>query len=108
AGSDDPEYLGQLSSLYAALGRDVEADRLRREAEARYAELLARHRAAFADHAARFWLGPGHDPERALALAQENAALRPTTDARLLYLRARVAAAASSSDPSQAAPTDIP
>jgi len=91
ATSDDPEYLGQLSALLAEDGRLVEAEPLRREAEARYTELLALHRAAFADHAARFWLGPGHDAERALALAEENVSLRPTSEARELYLHARAA-----------------
>ena len=83
ATSDDPEYVGDLSQLLAADGHDpAEAARLRTVAERGYERLLARHRAAFLDHAARFWLGPGADPVRAAGLAEENAALRPTAEAR--------------------------
>jgi hypothetical protein len=58
--------------------------------------LLARHRAAFLDHAARFWLGPGADPMRAAGLAEENAALRPTAEARALLASTRAASAHAS------------
>jgi hypothetical protein len=92
ASSDDPEYIGDLSQLLAADGRDpAEAARLRKVAEQGYDRLLARHRAAFLDHAARFWLGPGADPTRAARLAEENAALRPTAEARALLASARAA-----------------
>jgi hypothetical protein len=92
AGSDDPEYLGQLAGLEAEDGRAAEAEALRRRAAAGYDGLLARHRTAFLGHAAAFWLGPGRDPARASALADENARLRPTAEARVLALRAHMAA----------------
>ena len=57
------------------------------KAEARYADLLARHQDAFADHAAEFWLTIGGDPERALRLARHNLLLRQTPRARALVRR---------------------
>jgi len=50
--------------------------------------LLAKHPEAFANHAARFWLGPGADPAKALALAQVNLQGRKTADAYELALEA--------------------
>ncbi|HET6149640.1 MAG TPA: hypothetical protein VFH68_19035 [Polyangia bacterium] len=98
--SDDPEYVGDLSQLLAADGQDpAEAARLRTVAERGYERLLARHRAAFLDHAARFWLGPGADPVRAAGLAEENAALRPTAEARALLASTRAASARASAPP---------
>ena len=47
---------------------------------------------AFADHAARFFLGPGRDPVRALALARINHANRDTAEARALTVEAALAA----------------
>ena len=47
---------------------------------------------AFSDHAARFYLGPGKDPVRALALAQANLANRDTPEARSLAVEAALAA----------------
>jgi tetratricopeptide (TPR) repeat protein len=95
AASDDPEYVADLSQLLDAGGQDrVESAHLRAMAEQGYERLLARHRAAFLDHAARFWLGPGADPARAAALAEENALLRPTAEARALLAAARSASAA--------------
>ena len=41
-----------------------------------------------ADHAGWFWLGPGKDPARALALAQKNAEARPTAAAYELLVEA--------------------
>ena len=51
---------------------------------------------AFSDHAARFYLGPGKDPLRALALAQANLANRDTPEARSLAIEAALAANAPS------------
>jgi tetratricopeptide (TPR) repeat protein len=94
ATSDDPEYSGDLSQFLASDGREPqEAARLRAVAELGYDRLLALHREAFLDHAARFWLGPGGDPQRAAGLAEENAALRPTSEARALLASARAASA---------------
>lgn len=90
--SDDPEYLGQLSQLLRDSGAAEEADRLRAQAAARYEELLKRHPAAFAEHAARFWLGPGADPKKAVPLAKLNLEQRKTADAYALALEARLTA----------------
>jgi tetratricopeptide (TPR) repeat protein len=92
--SDDPEYAADLSQLLAAdVQNAAEAARLRAVAETGYDRLLARHRAAFLDHAARFWLGAGGNPARAAALAEENATLRPSAEARALVASARAASA---------------
>jgi hypothetical protein len=97
--SDDPEYAGQLSTLLAAdPATRAEADALRARAASRYAALLAAHPAAFADHAARFWLGAGADAKQALELAQKNLAQRQTAEAYVLVIDAALAAG----QPSQA------
>jgi tetratricopeptide (TPR) repeat protein len=49
---------------------------------------------AFADHAARFYLGVGKNPTRALELARLNVANRPTLQARALVVEAALAAGA--------------
>lgn len=55
----------------------------------RYVAALPR---AVADHAARFYLGPGHDPARAFELARFDLANRDTSDARTLAVEAAIAA----------------
>lgn len=92
ATSDDPEYVGQLSQLVRDGGDAGEADRLRAQAAARYEELLKRHPAAFAEHAARFWLGPGADAKKAVPLAALNLTHRKTPDAYALVLESRLGA----------------
>ena len=92
AQADDPEYAGQLAQLYRDGGRAAEAEKLRGDAAKRFGELLARHPAAYADHAARFWLAVGGDAKKALALAQMNLAARKTSDAHELLLEAALAA----------------
>jgi len=82
--SDDPDYAMQLARILADAGETEEAQTWRAKAETRYDELLARHRDAFADHAAEFWLTIGGDPERALELARHNLSLRNTPRARAL------------------------
>jgi hypothetical protein len=47
---------------------------------------------AFSDHAARFYLGVGRDPKRALELARINHKNRDTLDARALVVQAALAA----------------
>jgi tetratricopeptide (TPR) repeat protein len=76
---DDPEYRGQLAAL-------LQDEGLRDSAKRSYEALLSRHPEAFADHAARFYLA--FDPHRALALAEENLAVRETWDAWDLALTA--------------------
>lgn len=95
ARTDDPEYVGQLGALYHQLRRAAESERLIKRATQGYEALLARHPEAFYDHAARFFLHVAPDPKRALALAQQNLALRPTPDARDLLAEAERASSAT-------------
>ena len=85
--SDDPDYATQLARILGDAGETDEAQTWRAKAEARYDELLARHRDAFADHAAEFWLTIGGDPKRALSLARHNLSVRQTPRARALVCR---------------------
>ncbi|HTV55204.1 MAG TPA: hypothetical protein VMI06_09835 [Terriglobia bacterium] len=86
--SDDPDYTAQLARILGELGRVEEALEWRSRAAARYEELIASHAAAFADHAAEFWLEAGADPQRALRLAQKNVEVRQTPRAYELLMRA--------------------
>ena len=70
--------------LLALAGRIDEA----RAAWERYLRVLPE---AFADHAARFYLGPGNDPKRARMLADANLSNRATADARALAVEAALA-----------------
>jgi tetratricopeptide (TPR) repeat protein len=86
--SDDPDYATQLARILSNAGQTAEAQTWRAKAEARYDVLLARHRDAFADHAAEFWLTVGGDPQRALSFALQNLSVRKTVRARALVHRA--------------------
>ena len=90
--SDDPEAAGILAAVLPFAGEATEAAAFRQRAAARYDDLLARHPEAFADHAARFWLGAGADPRRALTLAQRNLENRRTPGALVLVVQAARAA----------------
>jgi tetratricopeptide (TPR) repeat protein len=90
--SDDPEHKALLADLVEAEGGRAEAVTLRAAAKAGFEDLLSRHPEAFADHAARFFLGEGHDPARALALAKANVANRGTREAMQLVVEAALAA----------------
>ena len=79
--ADDPDYAAQLARILGAAGQGDEARLWRARAGACYDQLIARHPAAFADHAAEFWLGVGGDPQRALGLARLNADARRTPHA---------------------------
>jgi len=85
--SDDPEYRAQLGVL---LG-DEEGAKLITSARVRYRALVKRHPEAFADHAARFWMGAGGDRALALALARRNLQARRTSDAAQLVIEAALA-----------------
>lgn len=89
--SQDPEPLGKLAELMERDQPEL-ADTLVRDATHRYNALLARHPAAFADHAAEFFLGPGADSERAFLLARLN--LEGRRNARAFSLAIRAAHAA--------------
>jgi tetratricopeptide (TPR) repeat protein len=98
AESEDPEPAWHLAQLLVLRGEGRRARTLVEMAEVRYRELLARHPRAFADHAARFWLGPGDRPPEALTWARRAAEWRPTASSCALW----VDAALSSGAPSEA------
>ncbi len=88
---DEPEAHGQLGALLVRTGDPIRGQREIERARQRYTTLLVRHPLAYADHAAEFYLGPGHDPARACQLAQQNLAARHTP--RALALAAAAARA---------------
>jgi len=89
--ADDPEYAALLAGLLGKSGQGEEAQQWRCKAATRYDELVLRHPAAFADHAAEFWLTVGDDVPRAAHLAAENLAIRQTPRAYALRRRAEQA-----------------
>lgn len=86
--ADDPDYAVQLARMLAETDHLDEAVMWRKRAEERYEEIVARHPAAFADHAADFWLSVGNEPQRALSLAKLNLKVRNTPAACALFARA--------------------
>jgi tetratricopeptide (TPR) repeat protein len=88
AASNEPEALALLGELYVRAGDPARGGREISRARQRFDSLLARHPLAFADHAARFYLGPGADAERAWALARQNLAARGTKQAVELAMEA--------------------
>jgi tetratricopeptide (TPR) repeat protein len=97
--SDDPDYVAQLSRVLVATGQIRLARAWRERAAARYDALVMLHPAAFADHAAEFWLCLGTDPDRALFLAELNLSVRQTPRARDLVARAVRACPVRDPDP---------
>jgi hypothetical protein len=61
------------------------------EARRGFDALVERHPAAFADHAARFWLDAGDDAERAFELAAANLEVRRTPEAHALMVESALA-----------------
>jgi tetratricopeptide (TPR) repeat protein len=90
--SDDPEYQAQLAVLLRENGAGPEAEQLLAAARLSYDTLTARHPDGFADHAARFWLGAGADPQKALISANRFATARPNADSLTLLVDAALAA----------------
>jgi tetratricopeptide (TPR) repeat protein len=88
----DPEFVGQLAGLLEEAGQKDEAAKDRAAAAAGFEKLLGKHPEAFADHAARFYLGPGVNPKRALELAKLNLRDRQSPDAFDLGLTAALEA----------------
>jgi len=86
--SDDPDYAAQLARILSEIGRSEESIVWRRIAASRYDELTTAHPAAFADHAAEFWLGVGNDPAKALRLSEFNLRVRKTPRAYALMAQA--------------------
>ena len=76
--SRDPEVRWRLADVLIAQERFEEAKTELDAARVGFDRLLARHRLAFADHAAEFYAGSGDDCRRALELARANVANRPT------------------------------
>ena len=91
--SDDPDYAAQLARILLQTEHYEEAAQWRVRAATRYEELLERHPAAFADHAAEFYLTLGDDAERALRFAKLNVEVRPTPRALALFSRAAASCA---------------
>ncbi len=89
-GCEDPEYAGQLAVVLVQLGDLKQASRHQLALRQRYDDLAQRHPEAFADHAARFWLG--ENPGKALAYARQNLENRKTPDAFDLAISAALAA----------------
>jgi tetratricopeptide (TPR) repeat protein len=86
--SDDPDYAAQLARILGKIGNSEESVAWRRMAVSRYDELIATYPAAFADHAAEFWLGVGNDPPKGLRLAEFNLRVRKTPRAYDLLAQA--------------------
>jgi tetratricopeptide (TPR) repeat protein len=86
--SRDPEVRWRLADVLIAQQRFEEAETQLDAARFGFDELLGKHRLAFADHAADFWLGAGADPRKALRLARMNFAIRKTPRARTLLSQA--------------------
>ncbi|AZO19824.1 MAG: hypothetical protein E5W38_04790 [Mesorhizobium sp.] len=93
--SDDPEYRAIYAEILAA-GGDDRTDDEAEHAVRDYEMLLARRPAAYADHAAAFFMGVGKRPQRALELASANWKLRNTPRSRSLLAKARRSARAAS------------
>jgi len=90
--SGDPEVQWRLADVAAATHQPAQAEKYLQAARSGFEALLVRHRLAFADHGAEFYLGSGGDAQRALELAQLNLANRPTLRA---FEQAHVAALAA-------------
>jgi hypothetical protein len=91
----NPEFIAALSSVERQAGNAEVADALTQQAKAGYEELLNRLPAAYAQHAAEFFIETGDAP-RAYRLAQENSRLR--SDVGSLILLATTAHAAKQPD----------
>jgi tetratricopeptide (TPR) repeat protein len=76
--SGDPEVCWRLADVMAARGGFADAEALLQAARSGFERLIEKHLLAFADHAAEFYAGSGHDCRRALDLARVNLANRPT------------------------------
>jgi hypothetical protein len=100
AASGDPEFHAALAGVERARGNAAAADRANAQADAGFRDLLARHPAAYWQHAAEFYSARG-DHRRALELARSNRALRGDVGSAILL--AEVAFAAGEHGPACAA-----
>lgn len=96
--SDDPEVPAARAAVLEKLNRKDEAKAAIADATKAYDTILRRLPEAYSDHAARFFLGAGNNPKRALELARTNAKARPTEDAMDLWM----ATAAGNKDAAEA------
>lgn len=85
------DHLALCANLCGELDPDL-AVRSAAAARSAYDELLTDLGPAYGDHAARFFLGAGADPSRALALALDNLSRRRSTSAIELALEAALLA----------------
>ncbi|HTJ41604.1 MAG TPA: hypothetical protein VL463_05885 [Kofleriaceae bacterium] len=86
-----PETTAMRAEIALRTG-DPRGPALRDAARAGWERYLAAYPDAFSDHAARFYLGVGGDPRRALALAETNVRNRHTAEALALAIEAALAA----------------
>lgn len=92
SGTSDPEPKGLLGEILLAKADTEGGQALIEEARADYNSLLTSFPEAFADHGSEFFAGPGQEPERALALAKANLAVRKTQRSYLVAIEAALAA----------------
>jgi lipopolysaccharide biosynthesis regulator YciM len=90
--SREPEAMALLGVIQKRTGDRARGSQTIEEAQARYMVLLRRHPLAFADHAAEFYLDPGHNADRAWQLASQNLANRETRRAYSLAIEASLRA----------------
>ncbi len=90
--SDDPDIFAVLADKARERGESQTQADYTQKAAARYEELMGRHPAAFADHAAQFWLDTGNDPQKALVLARRNLEVRKTVRAYQLAVLSAMSA----------------
>jgi len=89
--SDEPEAYALLGSLHLRLGLLEQGRQEIDHARQRFDLLLTHAPLAFADHAAEFYLGQGHDAERAWELAVQNLHNRETDRSVALAVKAALA-----------------
>lgn len=86
--TDEPEAYALLGSLHLRVGLLEQGRQEIEHARQRFDLLLMRAPLAFADHAAEFYLGQGHDAERAWELALQNLHNRETDRSVALAVKA--------------------
>jgi tetratricopeptide (TPR) repeat protein len=89
--TSNPDVLGALADAHRRAGHEADAKSVTEEARKRYDELVEKYPEAFRDHAARFYLGAGNDPAKALEFAQKNAKVLLTEEAVDLWMAAAAA-----------------
>jgi tetratricopeptide (TPR) repeat protein len=87
-----PEFMDAIAGILARQGDAVQARVWRLRAREVYEGQLVRFPEAAAGHALQHFLDAGDSPERAVALAEANVAIRPNAEALTLLARAYEAA----------------